>query len=424
MQRYAVTLAILAGLICACSARLPDLKSRRSLLQSTTNTTDHCLEEMGSMNVTVLFVADPGEFSSTPEAAFLLHNLKDRKDLKGGSSLCPSRSTGTIMGQPVVVITTGIGPTPAALCTTEVLMCADYIREAIYLGTSGWSPQFGGVLNADNCYAPGKGKPIMIGDVCITPWAINWNCKKADWEGQCLSSPNLCFRPMEINGPADAFLYGQCVFENTPTAATELADEIYASAISENGTKNYLSPKKVVVDWEKKYWGAMSRGTNMTYKPAPSNTSKPTIYNRYQCVEVDGQFFYSGTPWEITARDYAALTINMATKSQIATPTTVVAVAAMEAVGFGEAMEKYNRKESTERLIPYTNIRATSNWLHHPVGQVSPGLWEYNEDVPEDFTNGYRYAISSTSATVLTWLQSRCYAAAVPDVECTFDIPY
>ncbi len=52
------------------------------------------------------------------------------------------------------VVCAGIGPAAAALCTLEVLSaCGAHIREILYFGTSGWSPQFGGVLNPPNCQA-------------------------------------------------------------------------------------------------------------------------------------------------------------------------------------------------------------------------------------------------------------------------------
>ncbi len=46
----------------------------------------------------------------------------------------------------------GIGPPAASLCTLEVVTaCGARIDEIIYFGTSGWSPQLGGVLNPPNC---------------------------------------------------------------------------------------------------------------------------------------------------------------------------------------------------------------------------------------------------------------------------------
>lgn len=46
------------------------------------------------------------------------------------------------MGQPVVVVTSGIGGTSAALCTMELLQCAGNIKEFVYMGTSGTGNSF------------------------------------------------------------------------------------------------------------------------------------------------------------------------------------------------------------------------------------------------------------------------------------------
>lgn len=48
----------------------------------------------------------------------------------------------------------------------------------------------------------------------------------------------------------------------------------------------------------------------------------------------------------------------------------VIAVSAMEGVGVGEALAKYHRLDSTQRRIPFSNVRTLSNWVHHPVTQV------------------------------------------------------
>ncbi len=44
--------------------------------------------------------------------------------------------------------TAGIGPEAAALCSTYITECASLVKDFIYLGTSGWSAQQGGILNA------------------------------------------------------------------------------------------------------------------------------------------------------------------------------------------------------------------------------------------------------------------------------------
>jgi hypothetical protein len=69
--------------------------------------------------ITVIFVADPGDFSSTPEAAQYLNNLKYSRELPKGSSECPRVTIGKIMRQDVAIITTGRCKQPAADTTAE-----------------------------------------------------------------------------------------------------------------------------------------------------------------------------------------------------------------------------------------------------------------------------------------------------------------
>jgi len=66
---------------------------------------------------------------------------------------------------------------------------------------------------------------------------MNWNCKLADWVGQAKGYPDMCFLPEEVNGPQDAFLYGDCIFDTHTKGSLALADEILAAA----ATKNSLS---------------------------------------------------------------------------------------------------------------------------------------------------------------------------------------
>ncbi len=53
------------------------------------------------------------------------------------------RQYGTLVGEPVILVATGIGPTAAAICLAEVLQCAHRIKAILYSGTSGWTPQVG-----------------------------------------------------------------------------------------------------------------------------------------------------------------------------------------------------------------------------------------------------------------------------------------
>jgi hypothetical protein len=99
---------------------------------------------------------------------------------------CPFVAVGALLGQPVVLGTTGIGVAAASACTAELLSCpaAAALKEALWVGTSGWSPQRGGVLNDDDCSAPNPSTEVTrVGDICVSPLGMGF-CWKATWTEQ------------------------------------------------------------------------------------------------------------------------------------------------------------------------------------------------------------------------------------------------
>jgi hypothetical protein len=89
----------------------------------------------------LFLAADPGAMTGVPEVEHLLHNTDLEPNGSVSSTTCPSVAIGTLLGQPVVLATTGIGEADAAMCTSELLQCGVEYREAVWLGTSGWSLQ-------------------------------------------------------------------------------------------------------------------------------------------------------------------------------------------------------------------------------------------------------------------------------------------
>ncbi len=57
-------------------------------------------------------------------------------------------------------------------------------------------------------------------------------------------------------------------------------------------------------------------GTGVTYPPLPVWTG-PKVLDYTQAAEIDAQFFFSGTPWDMVARNYTALTLNIANNSTL-----------------------------------------------------------------------------------------------------------
>ncbi|KAK9811758.1 hypothetical protein WJX72_009569 [[Myrmecia] bisecta] len=377
---------------------------------------------MGGDRVSVLLVADPGDFSGTSEAKYFLSNLSNRVPTsEKNSTVCVAKEMGTLLGQPVLVASTGIGSTAAALCVTEILQCAANIKEIIYMGTSGWSPQLGGTINPGNCSQTSTAPLTRLGDLCITPWSVNWNCKKTDYVDQCGGYPNLCNLPGDIFGPTAGFLYGDCMFSAYSMANLALSDELIGAATSAAAASNFAARSAGVAAKEQDYWGLMSNGTGINYTALlPAAGVRPAVWNYTQCVEVDSQFFYSGPPWEATARNYSALTINQALNTSL-TASDVIAVAAMEAIGLAEAMTKFQRVGGSTQ-IPFTVIRGASNYLYKPVSHNGAGFWSYGAPFVEDIASGYAYAIASASSAVLSLFQSRCSANGGTNGACNFAV--
>lgn len=136
-----------------------------------------------------------------------LSNLQSRVNVTG-SSFCQSLAHGSVLGNPTLVVASGIGPGTAALCVMELLQCrsaaarsithhsnckaprgyhsatdlamvrlantceccSDYIKEIIWMGTAGYSPQQGGVIDTmRGCNFPNPDTQITReGDLCIT----------------------------------------------------------------------------------------------------------------------------------------------------------------------------------------------------------------------------------------------------------------
>lgn len=127
--------------------------------------------------------------------------------------------------------------------------CGPFFSDLIYFGTSGWSPALGGILNPANCSMPNTNNQITrfvygmalfglcagvvhasafnycgcvstiamcflcrVGDVCVSPFSVDWVCKKSSWSWQAAGWPNQCFRPQESQGPNATYLYGECQF--------------------------------------------------------------------------------------------------------------------------------------------------------------------------------------------------------------------
>ena len=83
-------------------------------------------------------------------------------------------------------------------------------------------------------------------------------------------------------------------------------------------------------------------------------------------------------------------------------------------------MEDYNRVKKTK--IPYTMMRAASNWSHKPVVNLGKGVWG-SAPLEPDHIDGYAQAIQSYSNAMLTLLKTRCLKTSKnPTKQCIFSL--
>lgn len=283
-----------------------------------------CAAKLGGLSVNVVMVADPGTFSGSPEAMHYLSNLRNAKDNPPGSTVCAKRTTGTyvfvsthcvvcfsretlppirLLGQHTVVIATGIGPVDAALCTLELLVCGRWIKEIVYVGTSGWSPQSGGVISIDpypgqttGCGAPNPlVKPNRVGDMCVSPLAVNWACKKADYLQQCQGRTTLCTLPDQVSGPSEAQLYGQCEFTSHFAGQQALVAELQDATQAAIDEGAMPTRDATTAAWERSYWTGMANGTGVRYDYDAAQP--PMLYGERQCAEVDAYVLAVWVVW-------------------------------------------------------------------------------------------------------------------------------
>ena len=57
-------------------------------------------------------------------------------------------------------------------------------------------------------------------------------------------------------------------------------------------------------------------GLGLTYSQLPVWTG-PAVLDYTQAVELDAQFFFGGTPWDMVARNYSAVALNIANNSTL-----------------------------------------------------------------------------------------------------------
>ncbi|KAH8073309.1 hypothetical protein SO694_000611113 [Aureococcus anophagefferens] len=415
------------ALACAIVACVLYASTRRSPFYGAT------LRSPRRRRLSLILSADPGDMiGGFSEAAVLLDVAHDLEtiDVAKEDLFCPTAHRGDVAGQPVLIVTTGIGATRAALCLDSLLrVYGPEAREVLFLGTAGGSPAVGGILDSDACGAANQGaaaKLVRLGDVCVSPFATDWDCQRCFWAAEPYAKPapgalaeapetarsrNAC----SLHDRWDLFGDFGCSYFTEPS----LADEVLAATRNLEHTPR--APPELRA-FEAGYWAATgaARGAESwaaAYARAEKRDARAWGYD--VCGEATSATYWNGAPYDELARGYVAELMRETaaaypngTSRAASSKRDVLAISAMEGAGW-MAVLKLSETYLDFAHLPSANVRGVADYTHDPVVRYADDVWL--EDAtwvsPEGRANatraGYAFAITTTSTAVLALLQSR-----------------
>lgn len=50
---------------------------------------------------------------------------------------------------------------------------------------------------------------VRLGDLCMSPFALDADCRKASWAQQCAGYPDVCSEPQETLGASSDAVFGE-----------------------------------------------------------------------------------------------------------------------------------------------------------------------------------------------------------------------
>eukprot|EP01013_Petalomonas_cantuscygni_P032180 TRINITY_DN5862_c0_g1_i1.p1 TRINITY_DN5862_c0_g1~~TRINITY_DN5862_c0_g1_i1.p1 ORF type:complete len:461 (+),score=61.87 TRINITY_DN5862_c0_g1_i1:208-1383(+) len=312
---------------------------------------------------------------------------------------CQEAFAGDLGNRSVLLLYTGIGYKDAAVCMQAMLTRFSSIRELIYIGTAGFSPQTGGVLNPPHCGAARQvTTPVPLGSLCIGASGTIWDAHEEPW-----------LSPMHLTGDSctdlgDANHSTRMTYKlagATTVGPLDYADHV-VHVLSQAGP--LPKPETLALTGAVEYWSAMSAGSGVNYSATatPSYLATPQIFHGRHagCLENGGYSFWRGAPYEAQCRMYTATPLN-------ASVDDVLCVSAMEGPGWIDIVERFNRRAAAGNQVRYVNIRANSDYVHWPVAaEQPPRLNAWREMDPQEWLSGeyrpwvlsgFRSAISAAS---------------------------
>lgn len=80
--------------------------------------------------------------------------------------------------------------------------------------------------------------------MCVSPFSVNWDCRKASWQMTAAGQPNECTFPEQLYSAAESSLFGQCQFADVSPKELALSDEVLAAAAAK---KNKLPVRSAII---------------------------------------------------------------------------------------------------------------------------------------------------------------------------------
>eukprot|EP00756_Hemistasia_phaeocysticola_P005404 Hpha_TRINITY_DN13315_c0_g1::TRINITY_DN13315_c0_g1_i1::g.95267::m.95267 len=349
--------------------------------------TPSCSDQMLVMS------ADTGAYSGLGEAALVREKMTKVVNITDELSHCAEGYEGRLGGQCTILITTGIGISNSAACAVEILtrykMKGQKIKEALYMGTSGWSNARGGMLDPeDGCGAARwmkSGDVHQVGDVCVSSYGLDYNCGFEHW---ATNATTECMLPLRT-GHDQSEVFSTCNFK--PVTDFHLAEKVL------DASKGKPSPAmpSTLTEYQGRYWDAVWLGFGRD-GPRPGEAS---LRGPYECAEAASNTFWSGVPGDSLCRRYVANVVS--NDKRKLTHRDVSCVSAMEAPGWMPVIARWGG-------IPFVNIRGNSNYAVPPLMKVGDNWlrndsWINADDNEVYHKLGYQYAITSTTAVVLRY---------------------
>jgi purine nucleoside permease len=307
------------------------------------------------------------------ESGPFLNRLQDPVDVSASLPFCDVAYSGTLYDIPVVAVATGMGKVRTTACMVNILDTytkAGSIERVIWSGIAGMSPRY-----------EATGAPIVIGDVCITEIAKDFDLQHSSqaediwWD----------FEPSTLNIPTHVAI-----------GDSALTEAIYAAGTQETWPDLAGEPLE----------------TTRLYHPDMA-ARRPTVHR--QCGEITADSFWIGDLEDQRAREMVAAAMQLSGRE--VSPDDIIAASAMEGTGWGGVLRMY--AETSGRVIPWTISRAASDFDEPWPGEDGGSAVTAKEAIRAMLAaaDDAEYAAMTAAIPVLAYLEQLGRDAAAPTAD-------